>query len=488
MALGDPQIDSTQQPITAADPRIAKLLALVQAQRQAQPIAPVDPSQQIAPVAAPAPPPNVPGLSPPAPPPPSTAPGAPNLNPAAPPVAATPAPPSVPQTKPGPVKSFLMSLGSHLAAGLPATSDALLHHAGLPTAYEKQQNALKIGLQQQQQDSLEGLRAAQANLASGKGAQLDQLTSPYTIDAADESVMPQFRGAKTTFGGYQALQALAGKTAGAANVATIGANAKTGAAQIGANAREDLGHQLMQFHHDLADRQYNLQQARLGILRSGLGLRGQMVNGALYGTDMNGNPLPGAAQIGDDEGNLTTVGSRFAPTAVKQQKTVATFNDLTGSVKNLRSAIQQYQSEGGNLNDPTLAAAAADPTSTIGRVINGQLVTGGLSPTQIKLLNAQRQTREQAGILRTTTGGTASEAGAQRILDTVPTFGQDTNESALSKLDEQEKVLGRLSAGQTRVHGGVAVKNPTASPAEGTTKVNSSGDKIVFKGGKWGPA
>jgi hypothetical protein len=116
------------------------------------------------------------------------------------------------------------------------------------------------------------------------------------------------------------------------------------------------------------------------------------------------------------------------------------------------------------MSDPRLAAAASDPNSTVGKVIQGKLVTGGLSPSAITLLNAQRQTEEQAGILRSTTGGTSSEAGAQRILAVVPHFGSDTNQSAYSKLDEQEGVLKRLSPGQTHVHGGVSVSRPGAAP------------------------
>lgn len=142
------------------------------------------------------------------------------------------------------------------------------------------------------------------------------------------------------------------------------------------------------------------------------------------------------------------------------------------------------------MSDPRLAAAASDPHSTVGKVIQGKLVTGGLSPSAITLLNAQRQTEEQAGILRSTTGGTSSEAGAQRILAVVPHFGSDTNQSAYSKLDEQEGVLKRLSPGQTHVHGGVSVSKPGGGggPKEGDTKTNSAGDRVKFSGGKWGPA
>lgn len=239
------------------------------------------------------------------------------------------------------------------------------------------------------------------------------------------------------------------------------------------------------------DKRMQVAMAGLGLRAQSLDLRKQNTNASLYGTDNAGNALPGAAQITGDNGEQTTVGSKFAPGAIKANTKTVTFNDLTGSVSHLRNAIKAYEGEGGDMSDPRLAAAAADPHSTVGKVIQGKLVTNGLSPAAITLLNAQRQTEEQAGILRSTTGGTSSEAGAQRILAVVPHFGSDTNQSAYSKLDEQENVLKRLSPGQTHVQGGVSVSKPGAThsgPKEGDTKTNSAGDKVKFSGGKWGPA
>jgi hypothetical protein len=139
--------------------------------------------------------------------------------------------------------------------------------------------------------------------------------------------------------------------------------------------------------------------------------------------------------------------------------------------------LNQFFAEGGSLSDPQIVAAMNDPTSLIGKVVNGKLVQGGLSPTAISAINAVRQLHEQAGILRSTTGGTSSEAGAQRILDVVPTAG-DANAMALSKLNEQEQVLGRLSPGQTHVHGGVSVRPSGAPTSYVVTATGANGHKI----------
>jgi hypothetical protein len=230
---------------------------------------------------------------------------------------------------------------------------------------------------------------------------------------------------------------------------------------------------------DAVDKRLNVAVASLGLRAQGLDLRRQNTNAALYGTDNAGIALPGAAQIMGDNGQQTTVGAKFGPNAEKQQKTVTSFNDLTGSVGHLRNAIRAYESEGGDMSDARLAQAATDPHSVVGKVINGKLVTNGLSPAAITLLNAQRQTMEQAGILRSTTGGTSSEAGAQRILAVVPQFGSDTNASAYNKLDEQENVLNRLAPGQTSVHGGQSVRHPGKTPQTfRQTATGSNGHKI----------
>jgi hypothetical protein len=193
-----PLPDPTQQPITADDTRVAKILAIIQAQQQQNPVATTDIASQATIPQQAAPPPLPPqGSAPPLqlsggpaiapqlpanagpPPPVGDLAQMPSQQPQMPQIAPPPAQGAtqVPQSQPGPVKSFLMQLGAHLASGVQAGSDSLLHSGGVPTAYDKQQNALKMGLQQQQQNSLEGLRQSQQDLYGGK---LDQLQSQLT--------------------------------------------------------------------------------------------------------------------------------------------------------------------------------------------------------------------------------------------------------------------------------------------------------------------
>lgn len=179
-----PLTDPTQQPITADDPRVAQILALIRAKGQA-PVNP-DPSQSTQAVLPQQP---MAQLHPPQPP--ATVPtGRVNelgsqlgrvteLGDALP--SSQPSPDLTTAPNPGPIKSFLQSLVSGLGDTAYQGTQGALQRLGLPTDYEKQQNALKIGLQQQQQNSLEGLRRSQQDLYSGRVEQLQGQMTPTQI-------------------------------------------------------------------------------------------------------------------------------------------------------------------------------------------------------------------------------------------------------------------------------------------------------------------
>ncbi len=267
----------------------------------------------------------------------------------------------------------------------------------------------------------------------------------------------------------------------------------------------DAQTKLAQFKADPNNPEYRLQQERinqasqrmslagqaLGLRAQNLGLRKQVVQAGLYGTDLQGNDLPGATHIANDDGSQTTIGQKNAPTAIKQQKTVSTFKDLNGSVDNAEGALRSFFQEGGSLSGPRMVAAMNDPKSMTGKVVRG-LIQSGMTQKQINAITAVRQLHEQAGILRSTTGGTGSEAQAQRILDTVPVAG-DSNDMALSKIGEIRKVTARLAPGVSTVSGGLSLgKQPTPSSTgggrpEGTRIRMPDGSTQVKRNGKWVP-
>ena len=192
MAIGD-ALDTSQQPITAADPRVAQILALIRAKAGSSP----PPETSAAPLDTPIPQQPMPAVPTslggptlaqqanpqPGPPPPdiqNIAQMGGNQPPQLPP---TP-PPNVTQTPgPGPVKSFLQQLVSGLGSSAYAGTQGALQRLGIPTDYEKQQNALKMGIAQQGANDTSAYRQAQTGLTASKANQFDTQNAPYSIDA-----------------------------------------------------------------------------------------------------------------------------------------------------------------------------------------------------------------------------------------------------------------------------------------------------------------
>ena len=227
--------DQSQTPITAADPRVQRILDLIRAKNGPQ--APLDTtatpttalipqqptpqvptqlggpslSQQFQQANQPlGPPPVVGNLAP---------------MPSAPPqLPQPPAPNVVPPSKPGPIKAFLQHLASGLGSDIYAGAQAAKQQLGIPTDYQMQQNAAHLGIAQQAANDTTAWRKAQIGGLQSKSDLLDSQNAPYTF-ADDDSVAPSLRG--KTFPTIVAQgfikQGLANQ--GKADVATIAANA-----------------------------------------------------------------------------------------------------------------------------------------------------------------------------------------------------------------------------------------------------------------------
>jgi hypothetical protein len=218
------------------------------------------------------------------------------------------------------------------------------------------------------------------------------------------------------------------------------------------------------------ERQQQIALASVGLRAQSVQLRRNDQNANFYGLGPDGNPLPNAPQFEDDEGNVTTGGLKGASTAIKAQGKAGQFKDLGGSIQHAYESLEALHNNGGDLSDPRVVAAMSDPNSMIGKVLNGKIVKGGLSDQQVKAIGALNQLREQAGILRQSTGGTAAEAQAQRILETIPTAG-DTRATARNKFDELNAVYGRLAPSVVTTAGGLSVGGRGGRTGGGTGTV-----------------
>lgn len=90
-----------------------------------------------------------------------------------------PPPANVQPSEPGPIKRGLTSF-------LYGAGQAALQHVGLPTDYEKQQNASKLAIQQQQANDMSAYRQAQTSGLTAKASQLDD----YNTDTVVPSDFP----------------------------------------------------------------------------------------------------------------------------------------------------------------------------------------------------------------------------------------------------------------------------------------------------------
>lgn len=329
----NPIPDPSQQPITAADPRVAQILAMIQAKNApANPTAPnyPDPSQ-LGPVASP--PPQVAPVETPA-----TGMVAPVASPVAPQPTVEAAP------KPGPIKSFLQHLVSGLGTATYAGSQAALQHLGMPTDYSKQQDALKIGLQQQQADALTGLRTAQSSAAQAKADQLDAMNQPFVVPN-DPSIPASLRGQTITQGSWQALSKVFGQNQGKTDAATIGATAKTDVADTQASSRERLANAQLEVRQAIADRNYGLAAKRLSLAGGNQNLRQLEYRMRAYGTGADGQPLPGVEFTADG----TPVGTA-TQTNVRPTVNARNAGERADTMQDLATRIR------GALNDPEIRA------------------------------------------------------------------------------------------------------------------------------------
>jgi hypothetical protein len=234
---------------------------------------------------------------------------------------------------------------------------------------------------------------------------------------------------------------------------------------------------------DAASQNANTAIARLSRQDRGLDMRRELMDANLYGTGKDGQALTGTGQLLGDDGETHSVGIRLANNAEKQQSKVGTFNDLIGSARHANNELENLYASGSDFSDPKVVAAMSDPHSMVGKVINGQLIKANLSDQQVRAIGAVNQLREQIGILRATASpGSAAEAQAQRMLDTLPSAGTPKNMSK-NQMEELTRTLERVSPAITHVAGGLSVKAAT-QPAGGTpqtfrqTATGPNGHKI----------
>ncbi len=178
--------------------------------------------------------------------------------------------------------------------------------------------------------------------------------------------------------------------------------------------------------------------------------------------DLQGNVLPGAPQIEDNAGNVTTVGSTNAPQAVKAQSNVAQFNDVHGALDNLESAATDLVHSGGSLNSPAIIYAFTHQGTTPTQFIQS-LDKANLSPQERAYVIAVQGAHENVQALRKAAGGTATDSSVAKLDELIPNGTTPDLNYLLKQTGQIRQTAERLSKGVTTVKGGEGVRGGHAN-------------------------
>jgi len=173
------------------------------------------------------------------------------------------------------------------------------------------------------------------------------------------------------------------------------------------------------------------------------------------GTDLSGKPLPGALET--TEG--TPMGSMFASNFYKSAQGMAQLNDAHGAINQVGDAVDKLYAAGGQLADPNVAAALANPEWTAAKLMQG-VVGQELSPEERDAVVAIRSAQENIQGMRKAAGGGLSNEQVNRLEAQLPGPNTPNLEFAKSQLEMLNLTLSRLSQGVPKAEGGAKFQAP----------------------------
>jgi hypothetical protein len=177
-----------------------------------------------------------------------------------------------------------------------------------------------------------------------------------------------------------------------------------------------------------------------------------------YNTGLDGQTLPGAPVISDDNGNQVVVGSTNAPLAVKNNANAAQFNDVHGALDSVEQAGSNLVQSGGRLNSPGVAAALAQPKGTLEQWLQGAGVKANLSPTERAYVQAIAAAHENVQALRKSAGGTATDSAVAKLDAMIPGASTPDLNYLMGQTGQIRQTAERLGKGATVATGGLSVR------------------------------
>jgi len=166
------------------------------------------------------------------------------------------------------------------------------------------------------------------------------------------------------------------------------------------------------------------------------------------------------------------VGSRFAPTYVKQEGKVAQFNDVGGALDNLEKAAKSMVAKGQQPDNTLVAAALAQPNGTAQQWLQGQVAKSNLTPEQRDYVTNLVAAHENIQALRQSAGGGVSDTQVQRLVEMLPNASSPDLDYILRQTGQIRQTASRLAEGVPQTKGGHSVKNP-ATPASSSVPPKS---------------
>lgn len=208
-----------------------------------------------------------------------------------------------------------------------------------------------------------------------------------------------------------------------------------------------------------------------------------------YNTGPDGNVLPGAPQIEDGDGHVTTVGTANAGQAVKAQSNVAQFNDVHGALDNLESTARQLVQSGGTLNSPAIIFALQHATGGTPSQFIQSLDKAHLTPAERAYVISVASAHENVQALRKAAGGTATDSSVAKLDALIPGATTPDLDYLLGQTKQIRATAERLGQGVTTVSGGHGVRGghsnqggEHAGPKVGDVVPGNDGN-YRFKGG-----
>jgi hypothetical protein len=335
------------------------------------------------------------------------------------------------------------------------------------------------------------------------GAQADDLT-PLTLtqDQAADINQPNLAGTTTTMRDYRSMLTSAGNN----NASTTNAGLRTNSTLAqhglkygpdGKTIVDDTNSEAFQSHKvldDVRQSKQELQDAqtaytnaksdpnsplfqqmaqRLATAQQNAGAAqtraqaymGNYLKGA-FNTDLHGNVLPGAPQISDSDGNVTTPGSTNASAATKANASVAKMNDVHGALDSMEAAAKGLAQSGGSLNSPGVIYAMQHVNGTPSQFAQS-LDKANLSPQERAYVLAIQAGHENIQALRGSLGSGVTDSQIDRLDSMIPSGSTPDLNYFLGQTGQIRATANRLSTGLTTAHGGLAVHSGGTTPPSG---------------------